>query len=410
VIVAATVNRSAKRRTLQFRVLLLRGSALMLAAPCFLGVGLSVLLVVVAGTWRGRAFGIAALFGLIGLLFLLKRTGVRKTRCCWKRAGTLLLTSAALVVVCYLLAPKGQSEQPSSIQSVYTGESRYRRLSPASLVPEIDQIRLGSHVLPFVDPHVDREKARRFRSLFERVYADIASDADLRDAGSVLHDCYADILLGTRDHGHYYVCWPSSMPAEERLPVLVFFHGWLGNMKAYAWVWKCFADRYGVAVVCPTFGAGYWYRDGGEEAIAGVMAWCRDHPRLDASRLYVAGLSNGGVAATRAVLLSDDAPRGTVYISPVLEGEIVCGKEFVDRMGSRPVMVVSGAQDARIDGASIQGQVARMQAAGLNVTSRLYENEDHLLILSAFERLAGDVARCLELDESESNNQREQNP
>jgi len=55
------------------------------------------------------------------------------------------------------------------------------------------------------------------------------------------------------------------------------------------------------------------------------------------------------------------------------------------------------AKDARIDPTNIQKLAGRMQAAGINVTLRLYENEDHLLILADFERLGADVARCLGL-------------
>jgi pimeloyl-ACP methyl ester carboxylesterase len=219
--------------------------------------------------------------------------------------------------------------------------------------------------------------------------------------GSVLNCAYRDMFLGSRPAGHLYEYVPPAGKDAGPLPVILFLHGSLGNFKGYLWVWKRLADRHGYAVVAPTFGAGNWYLDGGAQAVERARSYCARHPRMDAGRIFLAGLSNGGTGTSRAAAANPEGYAGLVFISPVMEPEVLSSEAFAAGWKGRRVLVLSGSEDRRIPIGYVRDAVKGMAERGAAVTSRLYPGEDHFLLFSRPEEVMRDIAAWLPASEAQ---------
>jgi len=297
-------------------------------------------------------------------------------------AGSLFLIGLGLLCFCWILTPSGEPESELGLSSVWLGTGRYQRLSPANLVPEIDQLKLGAAVFPALDPFIDQEQGERVNSLFLQVYRTLRRDQSFVEVGSALGACYEDLFLGKREQGHVYLYLPPQAGSEEPLPVILFLHGSLGNFKGYLWVWKQFADQHGFAIVAPSFGAGNWYLPGGMEAVEAAWNFCEQDSRLDTSRMILAGLSNGGTGLSRAALRDPERYQGLIFLSPVMEDSVLNQPAFYRAWRDRPILVISGQEDRRIPRARIQEVASALESEGVDVQSAYLANEDHFLLFS----------------------------
>ena len=351
---------------------------------------LAVSVVIISRTTDSRMIAITtALFSVIAVLVGFRILNKRQVN--WRIVTACSVAYVAVVVFCLMRVPNGLGSQASPLQSVYVRGRPAPRISPAMFVPESDQIRIGSYLLPAVDSKIDLKKAARFRDVFDGLYAEIHKSEEFQGVGSVLNDAYKDMLWGRRDTSHYYAYYPN---AEGKRPAIIFFHGWLGNLKGYVWLWSRFARKNDFVVVCPSFGGGFWNRDAGLDTLEETLARCSADPRIDASRIYVAGLSNGAFAVTRVALHFPRSVRGLIYISPVLE-ETAAGEEFRTNAASIPILVIHGTDDRRLPLDIIDQRVKNMRTVGLQVEARYYEGEDHILFFSAFDRLQRDLESWL---------------
>ena len=349
---------------------------------------LSLLLLVVATRFHSQLFGMAVLVALSVTSWW------AAAKCFhWRspRSGVIVF-AIVLVVGLYALAawcsPTGWVPPGSRLTSVYRGPNRFNRFSPAWLVDEADQVRLGGFLLPCLDPLMSREQGKRFAETFSAVYAELGHSSEFVQIGSAMGEAYADILLGAGSTGHAYVYHPSAR-LNKRCPVIVFLHGWLGNMKPYVWSWARLADRCGFVIVCPTFGNGLWKGESADDTLRWLDRVIREDPMCDARQVFVVGLSNGGTGVTRWATVLPETYRGLVMVSPVMEDTDL--PEFVSAVGSRPILVVHGGNDNRIPPSYVEASVARMKARGLQVRSICYADEDHILVLSSRERLQSDL-------------------
>jgi phospholipase/carboxylesterase len=360
----------------------------------FIASSVAVFLLLDARTVEGRLFAMGILSLLVTSMYLCRCLATRGPPSRVQPIAISLTVSTILLLVCVLRSPSGQPSPGSPLKSLFLDQSRYCRLSPTVLVPEADQVRLGSYVLPILDPVMDSRQAGRFRQVFDSLYSEIRDSDHYVSIGSVLGDAYSDMFLRRRHPGHLYVYYPTNT-ASERQPALIFLHGWLGNFKAYVWLWSKFAERNGFVVVCPSFGGGFWNHSDGVDTLKRTLEFCVADGRIDPSRIYVAGLSNGGMAVTRCVLHFPELIRGVIYVSPVLEGDLLSSKEYIENIAGKRVLVVYGGKDRRLPPDYVSAGIELLETLGVDVESRRYEEEEHILIFSAFDRLMNDVEAWL---------------
>lgn len=353
---------------------------------------LAVLLLCEAETWGARLFALSCvlLFVAGSSLFIWFYRNRRRA----KTATLLLFGSAvACIVICYALAPSGKTSAGSKLQSVFPSGTHYRRWTPNGLVPEIDQVKMGADLSPFVDAIMTRAKALRMKHLFLTAYREMQHDPDFVSVGSALGDVLADMFGLPFNAGHLYAYIPEHKPGEK-LPVILFLHGAGGNFKAFIWNWKRLADSRHVAIVAPSFGCGSWYHRGGMEAIDAGYQYCAGHPDLDAQHIVLAGLSNGGIGVSRAMCLHPDRYWGLVYISPVLEPDILGSLVFVQACAGKSILVLHGDEDDRIPRKYVEEPLKSL-AGKISVEAKYFPGEDHFLILSKRDAVLEEVGNWM---------------
>ena len=342
---------------------------------------LAGLLFVHGETCQGRLFAIAVIAGLLApaaLWFAAYRKRKRGTLTASACLGGLALL---LLGINYLLTSDGQPLADSSAKSYFTGATAYRRASMANLVPEMDQLLLGTYVIPGLDSLMDKPNTLELRTQVREVYGEMRRSAEFECLGSVMNHAYRDIFLRAPVIGHFYEYIPKGA-SRERMPVVIFLHGSLGNFRGYLWVWKRIADTHGFAIVAPTFGAGNWDASGGEAAIEQARQYCVSNPRLDPSRIFLAGLSNGGRGVCLGARRSPNAYRGLILISPVLDTEVLLKSSFVQAWKDKPILVLHGTADNRIPVRYIRGAIALMSGAGMRVDDQIYDGQTHFLFFT----------------------------
>jgi predicted esterase len=361
----------------------------------------AVLLLAAAETGAGRAFGFALLLalGFPPSLEVARWMAGQGRRGPWPWIPALFCGGAppVLYVILCATAVPGAPPPGSPAGSVFIGSSGFARCSPANVVPEIDQIKLGTFLVPAIDPILTLSGGARLRDVALPLYREMELDPAFHAMGSVMHHAYADLFGGASDAGHLYYYVPTHAPGE-RLPAVVFLHGSGGNFKSYLWAWKRLADRERLVIVSPSFGFGNWDRAGGEEAVERARTYAVDRLPVDANRIHLAGLSNGGKGVSRIGARHPERYRGLIFLSPVLEEAVVGSRPFTEGWRGRPLLVIHGARDDRVPEPFVGRAVTTLRNAGCRVAYRLHPDEDHFLFFSSLEPVLGEIAAWLRSD------------
>lgn len=354
---------------------------------------LSLLLVRHAETAGGRRVGLASLMLLLGSL--MPWLGVwRRTR--WAGAVlTVILLAGGVVSLrqSMRVAPSGHLPDDNFAQ-VFSGDTRFAARALPTLVPEVDQLILGTCLFSHLDPYIDSAQGARVRELITGIYGELRQAPAFVEAGSALGMCYEDLFANRRRTLHMYTYVPRQF-GHSRYPVMIFLHGSLGNFKAYTWVLKSLADAEGMAIVAPTYGAGNWDRDKASAVLDAVLDYCQHQPTLDSGRLILAGLSNGGRGVTRGIQNHGGRYRAVVLISPVIESRITATPRFREHVADLPLLILHGEEDRRIPVGQIRESEGALHRAGAHVTSRYYPGEDHFLLFSQRRSVMAEVGGWL---------------
>ena len=373
---------------------LVAGVALLLIfIGCLAGAAAAALLLFSARLLISRLVALAA----IGLLSTAAWAAVnaRLSRVPGPTARRLALSatgfSFACLAACAVLAPSGDPGPDSGLSSVFRGKARFNKWSPAWLVSEGDQARLGGFIMPFADKLIAFTQEGSFRGAmtfrqnaeyiraFNSIYGELERRKDFMETGSALGEAYADTFLGLAPVGHMYVYVPPAKP-KGPLPVLVFMHGWLGNMKAYPWAWREFAEANGFAVLMPSWGNGVWDTAAGADMVRWVEQYIRSDTRFDPGRVYVAGESNGGTGVTQWARTAS-AFSGLVYIAAIMDGAAEDAR-FAAAAGKRPVLIIYGDKDTRIPQEYALECFIKMKAMGVKAEVLRYRDEDHIMVIT----------------------------
>jgi poly(3-hydroxybutyrate) depolymerase len=194
--------------------------------------------------------------------------------------------------------------------------------------------------------------------------------------------------------GHYYLYIPTNQPAGP-LPAIVFLHGSLGNFKTYSWVWSKLAEREGLVIIAPSYGFGNWCYADSVAVISRALEDAATQVALDPHRLYLAGLSNGGLGVSHLAAAQPEQYRGLIFLSPVMDTAMVNSPVFHQAWQGRPVLVITGAADERIPLSYVQQRVAILREGGVAVTDQVYPGEDRFLFFSQPEAVLNDISDWL---------------
>jgi pimeloyl-ACP methyl ester carboxylesterase len=147
---------------------------------------------------------------------------------------------------------------------------------------------------------------------------------------------------------------------------VIFIHGFGGNFTLQCWLVAHAGERVGALTVCPsTSRVGDWWSPQGEAILRQTMAYMR---RRGIQRIYLAGLSNGGIGASHLASRFASELAGLILIS---------GADPAAPISGLPVLVIQGKGDERIPASIADRYVA---AAGAAATYLLLDG-DHFVML-----------------------------
>jgi predicted esterase len=357
---------------------------------------LGLLFLVFGATWRGRCVGLSAVLFAVMLLCTVgywSRNWFKRHR---RRFYAVLIPAPLLLLlVPVILAPNGRGADDGYVRNGFLpGTGKFRRYSPWNVIPEVDQLAVGTTLVPLFDPYVDFATGRRMRSLQLSAYRDLEQDAGFRRLGSVMGTAYRELLRIEFRTGHYYLFLPE--PAQgERLPCLIYLHGLGGNSKSHFWVLTRISQKMKCAVIAPSFGLGNWDKPGGAELAVAVARQALDELPLDPERLFLLGYSNGAIGVTRAAVSEPGLFKGLIYLSPVTEDELFFTPEFQTHATGCRILFLHGGRDKRIPRDLVERSAATLDRLGFDVRLKIYDEEDHYLFLSQQQAVLDDVAECM---------------
>ncbi|MCK6471246.1 MAG: hypothetical protein L6R28_05830 [Planctomycetes bacterium] len=380
--------------------LLRRIAAVFYAAAVALALPLWLFFVWYAATWTAR-LGLAALLGLTVCGFCALWAGRPKHWCSRRGRRALYVGLAASFLALgaiVALAPSGRAGGETLLaEHVFLKEfpSAFPRFAAANIVPEADQVCWGVALARWFDALLGGPKAARLRANTLAAYCELAGDAELRGLGSAMDFCYAPLLGGDPDTGHYVALVPRDRKGREKVLCLVFLHGSGGNFAAYWKVLAPLAREEGVALLFPSFGMGNWQRDGSAASVLAALDDATQRFRLDPENCFVAGLSNGGRGVTRAVALAPERFRGVVLISAVLEeGTIAEGLSQGGWKGTR-VLLLHGQDDERVPWDYTFQRMRQLMDGGARMLAVPFPGQDHFLMFAMRENMADTIAKWM---------------
>ena len=176
----------------------------------------------------------------------------------------------------------------------------------------------------------------------------------------------------------------SGTPPESGI---IFLHGFGGNFTLQCWLIAQAGYSIDAVTVCPsTSPDGAWWNSDGQTILKETITYL--HQR-GVKRIYLAGLSNGGIGATR---LADPFKKDLVGLI------LISGADPTAKITEMPVLVLHGKSDERIP-VSMMGQYA--SAAGMNAAYHLFEG-DHFLLLKQADQVQKVMIEWLRQQESKS--------
>jgi pimeloyl-ACP methyl ester carboxylesterase len=386
-----TLTNSAMAKSLKFLFFLLYGLL------TFLGLVVSLGWLFYAATVWGRWLACAGLAITCLPTTLYLRFARSRPLWGWISSGLGLLIVAILTGM-LLATPSGYTDPGSPVSQHFTTNTPFPRYAISNIVPETEQINLGFIVIPYLDALFTHERADRVRGFTLDLYREMDHDPDFHALGSAMGWAYTDFLGRPYDVGHYYLYVPQNRPPGP-LPAIVFLHGSFGNFKAYTWVWASLAEELGYVIIAPSFGFGNWREPGGVDAAVKALEDAQTIVEVDEDRLYLAGLSNGGLGVSLLAASMPQRFRGLIFISPVMAIEVVDQVTFQSDWAERPVLVVTGQADERIPVSYVTERVRALERGGVAVTYIVYPEEDHFLFFSQPARVLEAIAQWLRTED-----------
>lgn len=175
----------------------------------------------------------------------------------------------------------------------------------------------------------------------ERLAARLSS-AEVRDDTGVMH---VDNGPGTRGGHSIYV--PEYYTPDRDWPVVFALHGGSGHGRSFLWSWLRDARSRGAILVSPTATGQTWALQGGDTDtpnLAAMLERLRSRWRIDANRVLLTGLSDGG---TFSYLSGLETGSPFTHLAPVAAAFHPMLVQFADeaRLKGLPVFVVHGRLD-----------------------------------------------------------------
>ena len=216
-------------------------------------------------------------------------------------------------------------------------------------VPAEDQA-AGNHSAELVWDYLTTEDSDRARSLLpqieERFTGDLAAlERTIREGrpyGPQPVGIFLDERIVLRNRPYQFSVYvPESYRPSESYGMVVCLHGAGFSGDAYIERWRArLDDRY--ILVCPSYPMGAWYTRRAEELVLAVMREVERRYHVDPDRVFLTGMSNGGIGAW--LIGMHHAPL-FAGLAPMASGLDDVLYPFLENLRSTPVYIIHGSKD-----------------------------------------------------------------
>ncbi len=274
----------------------------------------------------------------------------------WKRLGARRLLFAGLVALGLTaggrLITAGGGEHLTMITLPAGSGGRWIN----RLIDEQDVTLFANQILPYTGMVLPDEQAGAIEA-FHAPYRAI------RQTEGAAPSPFVSTYLGLQRPGAFdaIVIEPDA-EAAPRVGV-IFLHGFGGNFTMQCWLFAQAARDAGAVTVCPSEGVyGQWWAPHGKATLQATLDYLRQR---GVERVYLAGLSNGGVGASKL------APKFAGELTGLI---LISGASSTATDSGLPALVIHSAHDDRIP-----AEVARAYAARVTGATYVELPGDHFL-------------------------------
>jgi predicted esterase len=245
---------------------------------------------------------------------------------------------------------------------------------------EYDLISIGMNVAPFLFG-IQEIKIQEIREFVQSKYSEIMAPSDFTSLPLMSVNGMFSSSQSLREKGHYYVYTPE----KKTNNVIIFLHGSAGNFQIYLKILSKIAEKNGTTIIAPSFGFGIWNNES-TEMIKEIITDADNKKILPHSPVYTAiGLSNGGRGISRLIEKDDsNMIRNIVYISAVLEPEIIASNQFQKNIKNKKITIIHGKNDFLVP---LRNEGFYTNHSKLNNISTIELEANHLLFFTHFSKV-----------------------
>lgn len=293
----------------------------------------------------------------------------------------LLQFFIALIVATFLtIIVKTPSNKNSYISSKYYNNQKLARFSIFNIFPESEQFNFGFPIMAKIDRLFTKEQSQKSLEITHKIYDQLENDENFKDLPSAMGLAYSEYFTSKTKYGHYFkMCNPKS---DQKLkPLMIFLHGSFGNFKGYMWVLSKLVDEFDFVIVAPSYGAGNWHIGNSTEVIQDVLEDVLDKEKIDMDKIYLCGISNGGIGVSLFSLFRRDLISKIILLSPVMP-KLFITDDYSLKMQNVEFLIISGNKDRRIPPKYIQDRYKSMLDNKLNVNLNILDDSDHFMLFA----------------------------
>jgi len=134
---------------------------------------------------------------------------------------------------------------------------------------------------------------------------------------------------------------PQSYEPTKQYALVVCLHGAGFTGEAYLDRWKSrLGEEYILA--CPTYPAGAWFTRRAEDLVLATVQLVRERYRIDPNRIFLSGMSNGGIGAW---LIGMHHAHVFAGLAPMASGIDDVLFPFLENLRTTPVYIIHGSHD-----------------------------------------------------------------